>query len=225
MDGSPGPLGWMTVVGVVDDVVQENPTAQHDPALYRPIPQAPELFFLEHMTFEVRTAADPRQVVGAMHEVVRRVDPNQPVENLATMTALIDRTTAEPLFQARLLTVFSLLALVLAAIGVYGALAYSVAERIQEIGIRMALGADAGRVARTVVQRALGLALPGLAIGVLGALALTRVLARLLFEVKPNDPATLAAVTFLLGAVALAAAWIPARRAARVDPQIALRAE
>ncbi|HEY2804952.1 MAG TPA: ABC transporter permease [Gemmatimonadales bacterium] len=221
----PRPEDWLTVVGVVNDIIQEDLTGQHDPALYRPYAQVPEPEFLGHMTFEVRTAADPRLVAGAMRDVVRRVDPDQPVENLSTMTGLVDRTTAEPLFQARLLTAFSLLALALAAIGIYGVLAYSVAERTHEIGIRMALGAGTRDIGRMVVRRALGLSIPGLALGVLGALALTRVLSGLLFSVKPGDPATLAVVTLLLGGVALLAAWIPARRASRVDPQVALRAE
>jgi putative ABC transport system permease protein len=117
------------------------------------------------------------------------------------------------------------LALLLAAVGIYGVLAYSVAERTHEIGIRVALGAQSRDVARMVMRRTLALSLPGVALGVMGALAVTRVLDRLLFGVKPNDPATLVAVAALFAAVAVVAALIPARRAARVDPMIALRAE
>jgi ABC-type antimicrobial peptide transport system permease subunit len=141
------------------------------------------------------------------------------------MQDLVAVTTAEPLFQARLLALFSGLALLLAAIGIYGVLAYSVAERRREIGIRVALGARAGDVSRIVLRRTLALALPGVALGVVGALAATRVLERLLFGVKPNDPLTLVSVVVLLAAVALVAALVPARRAARVDPMLALRAE
>jgi putative ABC transport system permease protein len=141
------------------------------------------------------------------------------------MASLIDGITAQPLFQARLLGGFSLLALVLAAIGIYGVLAYSVTERTHEIGIRMALGAGRAEVLGMVLKRAAALAAAGVALGAAGALAVTRVLGELLFEVKPDDPGTFAAVAVLLAAVAVASAIIPARRAAGVDPMIALRCE
>jgi predicted permease len=226
MDDKPKPDSeWLTIVGVVDDVVQKGVTTAPDAALYQPYAQVQSTFFLEHMTFAVRTASSPATVTAAMRAVLRSVDKDQPAQRIATMNELIAATTAEPLFQTRLLALFSTLALVLAAIGIYGVLAYSVAERMHEIGIRVALGAQARDVSRMVVRRTLALSLPGVALGVLGALAVTRVLDRLLFGVKPNDPATLAAVATLLAGVALVAALIPARRAARVDPMIALRAE
>jgi putative ABC transport system permease protein len=221
----PGPNDWLTIVGVVDDVIQEGVTTSPSPALYRHYPQVDQTFFIDHMTFGIRTGSNPGAIAAGMREALRRVDRNQPVQELATMEDLVSATTAEPRFQARLIGLFSVLALVLAAVGIYGVLAYSVAERTREIGIRMALGARAGDVSRMVVRGALALSVPGVLLGVLGALALTRVLGRLLFGVKPNDPATLVMVTVLLGVVSLLAAWIPARRAARVDPQIALRAE
>jgi putative ABC transport system permease protein len=143
------------------------------------------------MTYTVRAAGDPASLAPAMRAALREVDPNQPSESMATMQELIDRTTAEPLFQARLLTGFSVLALALAGIGIYGVLAHSVAARTHEIGIRMALGAERGDVMRMVLRRAM----------------------------------TLAAVAIALSAVAFAAGWIPARRATKVDPLVALRYE
>jgi predicted permease len=225
MEDKPKPEDWLTVVGVVDDVVQEGVTTHPDAALYQPYAQNTFPFFLEHMSFGVRSTASPAAVAAAMRGVLRGVDRNQPVQKIARMQELVAATTEEPLFQARLLALFSALALLLAAVGIYGVLAYSVAERAHEIGIRVALGAQGRDVSRMVLRRTLALSIPGVVLGVFGALAVTRVLERLLFGVKPNDPATLGAVAALLAAVALTAALIPARRAARVDPMIALRAE
>jgi len=145
--------------------------------------------------------------------------------DIATMQTLIDASTAEPRFQTRLLGGFSLLALLLAAVGTYGVLAYSVSQRTHEIGIRMALGAERRDVLRLVLRRTLALAGIGVGIGSVGALMVTRVLQKFLFEVKPNDPATFIAVAALLAGVALAAGWVPAWRATRVDPVEALRYE
>jgi putative ABC transport system permease protein len=225
MEDKPTPDSWLTIVGVVDDVIQQGVTTHPDAALYQPYSQVTSTFFLDHMSFGVRSPNPFSSVAPAMRRVLRIVDKDQPVQRLATMEDLVASTTAEPLFQARLLTLFSLLALVLAAIGVYGVLAYSVAERAHEIGIRVALGAEAGDVAGLVLRRTLALSVPGVVLGVAGALLVTRVLDRLLFGVKPNDPGTLTAVASLLAAVALAAALIPARRAARVDPMVALRSQ
>jgi putative ABC transport system permease protein len=225
MESKPRPDTWMTVVGVVDDVVQVDVKGKRGAATYRPYAQTISAFFLEHMSFAVRTAAPIASVGPAIRRVLRNVDKDQPVQQLATMDELVASTTAEPLFQARLLATFSVLALILAAIGIYGVLAYSVTERTHEIGIRVALGAQARDVSRMVLRRTLFLSIPGVALGVAGALAITRVLDRLLFGVKPNDPATIVAVAALLACVALVAAVVPARRATRVDPMVALRAE
>jgi putative ABC transport system permease protein len=160
-----------------------------------------------------------------MRGVVWELDENLPVRSLTTMEDLVARTISEPLFEARLLTVFSLLALLLAAVGTYGVLAYDVTARHHEIGLRMALGAKRGNVVSMVVRRAVSVAAPGIGLGIAGAFALTRVLASALFEVEPSDPATFATVSVLLFAVALAAAVVPTRRATRVDPLVALRHE
>ena len=224
MSNRPTAADWLTVVGVVDDVVQERLSSSRDAAIYQPYAQLGESFFLEHMTFVVRAAGRAEPLVPAMRDALRAVDRAQPAGAIATMDAVISATVAEPLFQARLIGAFSLFALLLAAIGIYGVVAYSVAERTHEIGIRVALGADRRAVVRMVLRRIVVLVVPGVVLGVAAALAVTRVLATLLFGVKPNDPATLAAVAALLVGVAFVAGVIPARRASRVDPLVALRA-
>ena len=160
-----------------------------------------------------------------MRDAVHAIDIDQPVQSLGSMTSLISSTIAEPLFQARLLAVFSLCALFLAAIGIYGVLAYAVTERTREIGIRVAVGASSTAVVRMVVGRTFVLAIAGIAVGWIVSLELTHVLSSLLFHTKPTDPATFGLVGALLFLVALVATIIPARRATRVDPLIALRNE
>jgi putative ABC transport system permease protein len=225
MQDNPKPADWLTIVGVVGNVRQESLTEGPRPAIYQPYTQITHPFFLGHMNFVVRTASDPYQLSSAMRGVVREVDRDQPVMAVQTMQDVILSHTAEPRFQARLLGVFSILALLLASLGIYGVLAYSVAQRTHEIGIRMALGAQRGDVLRIVLRRTILLAATGIAVGAAGAFAVTRVLSKVLFEVKPTDPATFALVALLLAAVALAAGLIPARRATKVDPMVALRYE
>jgi putative ABC transport system permease protein len=156
---------------------------------------------------------------------IRKMDSELPTQSVTTMEAMMAETMTEPKFQTRLLGSFSVMALLLASIGIYGVLANSVAERTHEIGIRMALGADEKDVLWMVVRRTLMLAGSGVLIGTISALAATRVLAKLLFEVTPTDPATFLGVTGILVMVALMAAWAPAQRAARVYPVVALRHE
>jgi putative ABC transport system permease protein len=225
MDDHPKPEDWLTIVGVVDDVRQQGLTKKPDPAVYRPYLQVKYPFFLQHVTFVLRTTSDPVSLAPAMRAAFHEVDKDQPAQSIATMQELVAATTAEPRFQARLLGAFSLLALVLATLGIYGVLAYSVAQRTREIGIRMALGAETGDVIGMVLRRTAALAGAGILLGAGGALALTRVLARFLFEVKPTDPATFLTVAFGLAAVAMAAGFIPARRATRIDPAVSLRYE
>jgi putative ABC transport system permease protein len=225
MADRPTAKDWLTVVGVVDDVIQAGLRDQPDVAMYQPLAQIDGPGFLSHLSIVVRSASDPTTLAASMRDAVHAIDVDQPVQSLGTMKSLISSTIAEPLFQVRLLSVFSLCALLLAAIGIYGVLAYAVTERTREIGIRVAVGARPADVIRMVVARTIALAITGIVFGVLASLGLTRVLTGLLFQVKPTDPATFAAVGTLLFGVALAATIIPARRAARVDPLIALRNE
>jgi predicted permease len=225
LEDHPKPEDWLTIVGVVGDVRQQGLTEAADPAIYQPYLQVTRPFFLSHMAFAVRTAANPGNIAAAMRGVLQEVDRNQPVESIASMADVVAATTAEPGFQARLISIFSLLALILSAIGIYGVLAFAVTERTREIGIRMALGAERSDITRMVLRRTLALVSAGLVLGVAGALVTTRVLARFLFDVKPNDPATFVIVAVVLAVIGLAAGLLPARRATRVDPLVALRCE
>ncbi|HEV2180127.1 MAG TPA: ABC transporter permease [Gemmatimonadaceae bacterium] len=224
MVDEPGPGDWLTVIGVVRDVVQDQGFARHS-TIYMSYLQATPPFFINHMTYVVRTLPGRASVAGAMRRALGNVDPAIPAEALQTMNASMLDLVAGFVFQTTLLGTFSLLALLLAAIGTYGVLAYDVAERTREIGIRMALGARSGRVLRMVIGRTLALAGVGIAIGVLGALGSTRVLSRFLFGVSPTDPAAFGGTALVLVGVALAAAMVPAWRASRVDPVIALKEE
>jgi putative ABC transport system permease protein len=225
MESRPKPQDWLTIVGVVDDVRQEGLTSGPSPAIYRPYLQVTHPFFLSHMTYALRTASHPTLLAPAMRAALQGIDPDQPVQSIATMQDVIAGVTSEPRFRMRLLGAFSIMALLLAAIGIYGVLACSVTERTHEIGIRIALGADPGDVMRMVLRRTLVLAGTGVALGMAGAAAVTRVLETFLFEVRPTDPGTFAAVVALLVAVTLMAGLLPARRASTLDPLVALRHE
>lgn len=172
----------------------------------------------------VRTAADPRILADAMRRKVREHSPDVPAR-FTTMEASLSENVAAPRFRTLLLGIFAGLAVCLAMAGVYGVMAYMVGQRSGEIGLRMALGASSGDVLRLVLRQTLRLAAIGLGLGLIGAVAATRMLASMLFGVKPGDPLTYAGVVILLGAVALAAGYIPARRAAKLDPLAALRQE
>jgi predicted permease len=211
---------WMRIVGVVRETkmrrLPENDTA--DPDAFQPF--RPQL-----RTFAVmlRTAVPPETLIETARRAIRGVEPGATVFNVATMEERATRQMARPRFVSWLMGVFAGLALLLAAIGVYGVLAQQVARRTQEIGIRMALGAGAAEILGLVLRRGLGLVALGLAIGAAGALAMTRLLQTLLFGVSQTDPVTFAGVIAVLGTVALGATLIPARRAMRVDPLVALR--
>lgn len=176
------------------------------------------------MSFVIRTAAKPQSVAAGMRSVLQEVDKNQPA-SIAPLTDLVDATTAETWFQTRLISTFSILALFLAAIGIYGVLAYAVTERMREIGIRMALGANKSDITRMLLKRTLLLVAAGVALRGCGAFLLTRILARFLFEVKPTDPATFLSVAAILAVTGIIAGLLPAQRATRVDPVVALRWE
>ncbi|MGB6524723.1 MAG: ABC transporter permease [Candidatus Acidiferrales bacterium] len=176
-------------------------------------------------SFEVRTAADPQALLPLIRKVVAQVNTNLPLFNVTTESEQIDRLLFQERLIARLSSFFGLLALVLACIGLYGLLSYEVSRRTREIGIRMALGAQAGDVLRMVVKQGIVLALAGAAVGIGAALGVTHYLSSMLYGVRPNDPVTIVAVAVLLTLVAFAACYIPARRATRVDPIVALRYE
>jgi ABC-type antimicrobial peptide transport system permease subunit len=209
------------IVGIVGDVKESQLSERARPEMYTPFPQTPWPFF----TAVVRTEADAASLAPQIRAVVARLDPEQPPGDIATMTHYVGRAIATPQFTATLVSAFAALATVLAGLGLYGLLAYGVAQRRREIGIRMALGAQPRDVRSMVVSQALGLGAAGLGVGLAGALALTRVLGSLLFGVSAADPLTFAAVCALLMAVVASAAYLPARRATHVDPIVALRAD
>jgi putative ABC transport system permease protein len=182
-------------------------------------------FVPRDMTLAVRTSQDPGSVTSAIREQVSAIDKDVALYNIATMDQLVSTSVAQPRLNLSLLVGFAVLALVLAAVGVYGVMAYAVTQRTHEFGIRMALGATTGDVLKQVLLAGGRLAALGLALGLVAALALTRLMASMLFGVKPSDPVTLGLVAGLLASVALAACYIPARRATRVDPIVALRYE
>jgi putative ABC transport system permease protein len=173
----------------------------------------------------VRTGSNAAALAPLIRTAIREINPNQPLGRIATMEQIISDSVAQPRFHMLLLAAFAGLAVALAAVGIYGVMTYSVAQRTREIGVRMALGAERGTVLRMILGQALGLILAGVGIGLAAAAASTRVLSKFLFGVKPIDAATFAAVSLLLAAVALVASWVPARRAMRVDPTVALRCE
>jgi len=173
----------------------------------------------------MRTAGDPLLLATAARQAVRDLDPLIAITNIRTMTKMIDLSVAQPRFTMLLLGVFGAVALTLAVVGIYGIMAHAVKRRTREIGIRMALGARPADVLRLVVGQGMRLAVLGLVVGVVAALAATRLMADLLFGVKATDPLTYAGSVVVLGAVAFAASWIPARRAIAIDPTLALRSE
>ena len=219
----PTPDSWLTVVGVVSDVVQDRSMTKRS-AMYFPYQQSSWTWALSYMTYVVRADAGA-SVAPAMRAALRDVDPAVPALQLMSMDDALMEVVAEPVFQTRLLSVFAAIALLLAAIGTHGVLAYDVTERSREIALRMALGATPGEVIRMVMRRTGALAVSGAAIGVLGSLGMTHVLTTSLYEVRPTDPATIAAVVAAIIAVALLAGFAPARRASRIHVLAALARE
>jgi putative ABC transport system permease protein len=214
---------WLTIVGVAGDV--SRPTLfegySRDPSVYRPLRQDPE----GSLSIFVRTAGSPRAVEPEVGPAVAAVDSNLPLPTVQTVSESLAWFTAEPQFRAELFSLFSALALLLAAVGIYGVLSQRVAQRTQEIGIRVALGARRDDLLKMIVGEGLRLTLMGIATGIAGSLALTRFLSSMLYGVTSTDPLTVAAVSFLFLLVALLACYLPARRAMTLDPLIALRCE
>jgi putative ABC transport system permease protein len=222
--GFSDPKVWFTIVGVVEDTKNAGMDKPASPELYFQVRQVNQ-FVGSTPNFVVRAANDSAPLEGAIRNVVREVDPTLPVYNLRSMNEVVSKSMVQPRFLALLLATFSAIALFLAAIGIYGVMAYSVTQRTQEIGVRMALGARPLHVLQLVFRQSLIMLLIGVVIGLAGAFALTRLMSTLLFEVTATDPLTYVSVIALLTVVALLACYIPARRAAKVDPLIALRYE
>jgi putative ABC transport system permease protein len=177
------------------------------------------------MTFTVRTTLAPEQLIASVRRQAQAVDPNQPIDGIRTLEQLRAESIAPERLNLTLLGVFAAIALVLALVGIYGVISWSVTQQTREIGVRMALGAQTGAVMRLVVGRGMKLVGVGVALGLAGALLLTRLMAALLFGVGATDPVTFVFITLLLAGVALLACLIPARRATKVDPMVVLRSE
>jgi len=215
---------WLTVVGVVADIRQMGLDREVQPMLYVPFQQEREAFFLRFVSFVARTAT-PASVVEGIRAEIRRAAPDLAIESTVTMDEAVAASVAPPRFRMLLLVVFAMTATLIATCGIYGLMAYAVTQRRREIGVRMALGAEPRDVLRLVLTRALRIVVAGLIVGLAGAVGVTRVLQTFLFGVTPTDPIAFTIVTLLLMAVGLMAAWLPARRATRIDPCAALRAE
>jgi predicted permease len=212
---------WMTVIGVVGRVKQDSLDGDPRMAYYRYQGQTPS----RAMTVAIRGASDPSAMAGAVTRQIRELDPDLPIYKLRTMNERISDSLAERRFSMLLLTVFAALALGLAAIGIYGVMAYLVAQGTRELGIRLALGASPANLRALVVRQGMAVAIVGVALGLAGAFALTRFMRALLFGVRETDPLTFAAIGTMLALIALVASYVPARRASRVDPIVSLRTE
>lgn len=215
-------MPWLTVVGVCADIIQNRPDkVELDPIVYVSFRQDP----LRGALIIARTRTAPATLITAFRKEVRAADENLPLFGVKTMQDfLVDQRWPFRVFGS-LFAIFALIALALSSVGIYAVMAYSVSRRTQEIGVRMALGATAGNVLRLVLSLGLKQLAVGLVIGLAAAFGLTRVLSALLVRISPTDPATFAGLSILLTAIGVIACWLPARRATRIDPMVALRYE
>ena len=216
---------WIQIVGIVADVRQMGLDEPVKAEMYFPYQQVPEYDFYMPRDLAIRTSGDTSALVGSVRSIVHEVDPDQPVSNVATMSDVLGVEAAPRRTGMIMLVAFAALALLLASLGIYGVLAYFVTQHTNEIGVRMAVGASPLNILGLVVRKGMGLTLVGVAIGLLASFALTRLMSSLLFGVKASDPVTFISVPLVLVVVALVACLIPARRAMKVDPMIALRYE
>jgi predicted permease len=221
-DAASSPERLIEIVGIVRDAKYRDLRQETPPAIFL---LAIQNSAVRRMTFEVRTTSQPTAMISAIRETVRQLDSNLPLFEFTTQNVQAETTLAQERLFARLTTVFGLLALLLASIGLYGVMAYSVAQRKREIGIRMALGARKHEVLKLIIRQGMGLVVLGAGAGSITAFNLTRLVSSQLFGVKASDPLTFIGVTLLLTGVALVACWIPARRAAKIDPMTVLRHE
>jgi len=212
---------WTTIVGIVGDTKPKSLDGDPAAEMYMPFAQQPE----PSISLMVRCANDPASVAAAIRAEVLALDKDQPVYNTKTLDSLLSESVATPRFRTLLLGLFAALALILATVGIYGVMSYSVIQGTHEIGIRMALGANVTDVLQLILKNGMRLALAGVAIGLVGAFALTRLMSTLLFGVEPTDAVTFTLVSAGLIGIAMFACYVPARRATKVDPLVALRYE
>jgi putative ABC transport system permease protein len=221
LSGARGESQWREVVGIVADVKHYSLDGETRPEMYFPFSQEPQTA----VSAVIRTTGAPESLAAAVRRELMAMDREQPILAVRPLDELLSRSVALPRFYSALLAIFSVVALLLAAVGIYGVMSFAVGQRTHEMGVRMALGARAGSVQRMVLGEGLVFALVGAVLGVAAALALTRVMSKLLYGIAPSDPVTFLGATLLMLAVATAACLIPARRATRVDPMLALRSE
>jgi putative ABC transport system permease protein len=228
------PPTWLTVIGVAANAKQKDWAANPDPEVYLAALQNPGFMGIgarigeprtAYITLVVRTSGNPADLTSAVKDAVWSFDRNLPISEVVTLDGAIAEATAQPRFEMLLLAVFAVVALLLAAIGIYGVMAYSVSRRMHEIGIRISLGASRTNVLRMVVGQGMAQALAGSVTGIAGALLLSGLMSKMLYGVRPTDPITFGVVAMVLGLAALLATCVPARRAIRIEPSVALRDE
>jgi len=215
---------WIAIVGEVADIRRGGKTAAVVPEIYFCATQT-DTYPVQVADLAVRASGDPLALAPAIRQAVWSIDPDQPVTRMRTLADIVSESMARQRFEMALLVLFAAVALLLALVGIYGVVSFAVSQRTREFGIRSALGAKGTDILQLVLRQGLALIGLGLAVGAAGGYALSRYLSSLLFGVEPTDPATFASVGLLLSAVAIAACWIPARRAASVDPALSLRSE
>jgi putative ABC transport system permease protein len=221
---------WLTVIGIVKDARQYSWTAALDAEVYLAAMQNRDFLgepgsHSSYLTLVIRTAGSPADMTSAVKQAVWGFDRNLPISEVVTMDGVVADATAEPRFEMLLLGAFAAVALVLAAVGIYGVMTYAVARRTHEIGIRISLGASRSEVLGLVLRQGMWQAVTGAAAGLAGALLLARLMTKMLYGVKPSDPVTFGGVAAVLAAAALLAIVVPARRATRIEPMTALRNE